>query len=58
VLAKRIAALLKAAPGNCHSVDDLIIDVLAGAGSVTGAAAERLQKDMAKLRAVQNKIRF
>jgi hypothetical protein len=56
--AQEVAARLKANPRKYSSVDDLISDLQAGAGGLTGEAAQRLRKDIAKLRAARVKINF
>ncbi|MFI2257707.1 eCIS core domain-containing protein [Streptomyces tubercidicus] len=55
--ASAIARLL-ATPGQYNSVDDLAAALLSGQGGSTGAASNRLHKDVAKLIAARNKIRF
>ncbi|MBD0840630.1 DUF4157 domain-containing protein [Streptomyces sp. TRM68416] len=56
--ATEIARLLKAAPSKYTSVDDLIADLAAGGAGLAGPASQQLRKDLAKLRAAHNKIRF
>ncbi|WP_151769752.1 eCIS core domain-containing protein [Streptomyces abyssomicinicus] len=56
--AQDIVALLKATPGKYNSVDDLAKDLQASAGNLTGGPSQRLNKDLAKLRAARTKITF